>query len=74
MYFRTGFDKVGAAVEAAVHLGMLTRRGAYYYDAGTALGQGRASVIAHYMENPEELQYVGGGGGGGAFVQCFVCV
>lgn len=74
MYFSTGFDKVGAAVEAAVHMGMLQRRGAYYYDAGTQLGQGRASVIAHYMENPEELRYVCGGGGREGVCGCIVVV
>lgn len=57
LYYSTGFDKVGATVEAAVYLGLLQRRGAYYYQGNEALGQGRAAVVAHFMENPEELRY-----------------
>lgn len=58
LYYSTGFDKVGATVEAAVYLGLLQRRGAYYYEGSEALGQGRAAVVAHFLENPEELRCV----------------
>jgi len=53
--FGTGIDQIGCLVDAAEEIGVLVRKGSWYYDAeGNNLAQGRSRVIELFKANDNE--------------------
>lgn len=54
----SGIDKIGCTLDAGEKVGVVVRKGAYYYKGETRLGQGREKVIAFLKENNEVLETI----------------
>ncbi|PNG99291.1 Protein RecA, partial [Tetrabaena socialis] len=53
IYYGRGIDFLGGLVDTAERMGVLTRRGAYWYDGDTKLAQGRDKLLAMLREDPD---------------------
>lgn len=56
LYYGVGFDPVRETLALALERGLLSRRGAWYYQDGTQLGQGQAGLLAWAEANPEAIK------------------
>jgi recombination protein RecA len=52
LYYESGFDPVREVIDLALDQGILTSRGAWYYDGDTQVGKGKRSLVT-YFEQPE---------------------
>lgn len=57
--FGSGINAAGCVLDAAEKLGVVTRRGAYYYLGDERLGQGRDRALESLTETPEKIKCVG---------------
>lgn len=60
--FGSGINAAGCVLDAAEKVGVVIRRGAYYYLGDERLGQGREKTLETLAERPELLRWVWFGG------------
>lgn len=58
MIYGKGIDHTRDVLEFATMLGVVTRRGSYFYYGDTNLGQGMNNATNHLEENPEVLEEI----------------
>ena len=54
--FASGVDTAGCVLDAAEKIGLVERRGAWYYQDEERLGQGRDNVIEMFKSQEDKLR------------------
>ena len=56
LLFETGIDTAGSVLDAAERIGLIQRKGAWYYIGDEKLGQGRDNAIQTLSADQERLR------------------